>query len=260
MMQHIEKADMIELWQLARSGETATAQKKINDLLETNPEHIPAWLLLAEITETHEEKARCYQRVLAMDPQNRWARSFFKAHPKSRTQTNVSAIPELFEDESAPQNLTCIEIDGSEDENVEEDTTHVDQDADVGLALYVVQESGRHADQDDIIREVSLRRHINWYDAEKLVNSIQQAHALAIAKRRTPLQLLIAIPTMMGGAGWFLWTITTALSTKGDILTMSTLLAQSYGQLISSIAMILGGSLGLYRVLKSLGKVKLRDY
>jgi hypothetical protein len=195
-----------------------------------------------------------------MDPQNRRARSFFKAHSTSHTQTSVSAIPELFEDESDPQNMTCIEIDDSENENVEENTTHVDQDADEGLILYVVQESGRHADQDDIIREVSLRRHINWYDAEKLVNSIQHAHALAIAKRRTPLQLFIAIPTLIAGAGWFLWTITTALSTKGDLLTMSTLLAQSYGQLISSIAMILGGSLGLYRVLKSLGKVKLRDY
>ena len=259
-MQHIEETNLVEIWQLAQSGAKASAQKKVRYVLETHPQHIPAWLLLAEIVVTSEEKSRCYRHILTLDPQNQWATAFFnqQMRPLTRTKSNSPAIPSLFEDESDRTYLSAIEMEDIEDRDMVESTDGA-QDTDEALTQYVIQESGRHADEDDIIREVSLRCQINWYDAEKLVNGIQLAHALTIAKRRSPLQLFIAIPTLIGGVGWFIWTILNVISTKGDLLTVTALLAQSYGQLLSSMAMILGSTLGLYRIMKSLGKIKIHD-
>ena len=258
---------VIEIWHLAQLGERSTAKHRIIHLLREQPELVPAWLLMAELLETNDEKVQCYQRVLQIDANNKVALQFFKFLDTGieNTDDEASNIPDLFEDEYLSANRSRTLIQPTEEEMVSEDAFEddVDQvvaDQDDGgiddtLAVYVIKELGDHVDADYIIREVSLRSQMDWYEAEKYVNEIKERHALAIAKRRSPLLLFIAIPTLTAGIVWFLFTVVFIMTNSDNSINLVATLVQSIRHFIGSLAMMLGGSVGIYRVLKSLGKI-----
>lgn len=255
-----------DIWALAQNGDHAAAKSEVINLLRTQPNLVPAWLLLAELLDTTDEKAQCYQKVLEIDANNDYAIRFLEHINSSPSECDAVDgtlnIPSPFDDddvlytqlnthaqsENSDADLGEEEIE--DDENSDDNLTREDE-----LTHYVIQELGDHVDPDDIIREVCLRSEMDWNQAEEFVNQITSKHALTIAKRRSPLRLIIAIPTLIVGVVWFIYTIITILLNGDSTLSVIFMLLQSYGHFIGSIAMMLGGSLGIYRVLKSLGKI-----
>lgn len=54
----------------AVSGNNAEAVKILDDLLTTNPESVDAWTLRSHLVEGFDEKIRCFESILALDPDN----------------------------------------------------------------------------------------------------------------------------------------------------------------------------------------------
>jgi hypothetical protein len=250
---------IIDIWQLSQQGERNRAKNEVIHLLKTQADCVPAWLLLAELLDLPEGKTKCYRHVLRVDPHNRKAREFF-SNPGSDAaiQRNTpSSMPELFDEIPAAEE----EIELDDDAEVADELLKLNSHNSAGketdaLTAYVIRELGSHMDEDDVIREVSLRGEMDWYEARDFVIRIQSDYAINIAKKRGPLLLIIAIPTVVAGAVWFVITGSAVLASGDSSLGLATTLLQSIQHFTGSIAMILGGSVGIYRVLKSLGKIK----
>lgn len=54
----------------AVAGSNADAVKILDDLLSTNPDSIEAWTLRSHLAEGFDEKIRCFESILAIDPEN----------------------------------------------------------------------------------------------------------------------------------------------------------------------------------------------
>ncbi len=255
-----------DIWTLAQNGGRTAAINEVINLLRGQPDLIPAWLLLAELLNEPQDKAQCYQKVLALDAHNKQALQSLEH--LSNQPADFSAldrnrsIPDLFaDDEQSPltTNVTAesddIEVELDDEEIYEDDTGDDSLTTVDGLTLYVIQELGGHADPDDIILEVCLRGGMDWNQAEAFVREITSKHARTIAKKRSPLLLFIAIPTFLAGIVWFLYILAIIVMSSDTLLDTAFSLLRGYGHLIGSVAMMLGGSLGIYRVLKSLGKI-----
>lgn len=252
---------LTEIRYLAQQGKRAIAKRDVIALIKARPDYAAAWQLLAELLDNEKDKAKCYQKLLEIDPNNEAASLYFERlhNQDGLAHEQAQSIPALFDDES-DVNAGFTHGDTLDDEDPSElyaldttqDATHPIDDA---LALYVIKELGSHVDADDVIREVSLRSQMDWDQAEEYVRSIESTHALAIAKRRSPLHMVIAIPTLIAGAVWFVFTLVYVLSNGNNALSFTAVLLESSRHFIGSIAMMLGGSIGIYRVLKSLGKI-----
>jgi hypothetical protein len=68
--------------------------------------------------------------------------------------------------------------------------------------------------------------------------------------------LIIAIPTLIAGLIWFVITGSAILANSDHSVNLIATLVQSLQSFIGSIAMMMGGSVGIYRVMKSLGKIR----
>ena len=260
-MESIGKQKVIEIWHLAQQGELSTAKRRIIHLLRDQPDCVPAWLILAELLDTAEQKTHCYQRVIQIDAHNEKAVQFFARTSAGKDNgIEKTDIPALFDEEVLAADQSSPFMQPNDDErdlaDAFDDDDVIPDESDDTLAAYVVKELGSHVEEDDIIREVSLRGQMDWYEAEKYVNETKDRYALTIAKRRSPLLLIIAVPTLVAGIVWFVTTGVAVLANGDGAIPLIATLLESIRHFIGSIAMILGGSVGIYRVLKSLGKIK----
>ena len=57
-----------------KNGDSHVARKVLVWILKKDPQNVPAWLLIGDITEDREEKIKCYSQVLEIDPENETAK------------------------------------------------------------------------------------------------------------------------------------------------------------------------------------------
>jgi hypothetical protein len=57
----------------ARRGHRAPAQRLLSEVLQADPNNEEAWLWLASVAGTPEQRTHCLQRVIALNPDNQWA-------------------------------------------------------------------------------------------------------------------------------------------------------------------------------------------
>ena len=67
------------------------------------------------------------------------------------------------------------------------------------LREFVVKELGRHHKENDVIFAVARRADLNWNEAKDLVEDVKLSQGTRIARRQSPLLLLVGIGTMIGG-------------------------------------------------------------
>ena len=80
----------------ARSGRAEPAQHFLTQVVQADPSNEEAWLWLSRVVDNPVQRAECLQRVLQINPDNRWA-----AGQLAELQA-ASAPPSLTETESAP--------------------------------------------------------------------------------------------------------------------------------------------------------------
>ncbi len=127
---------------------------------------------------------------------------------------------------------------------------------------FVVRELGKHHNRNEIIVTLCEQIGINWQDAEKLVREVEIQHERRIAVRQSPIAIILGVGTVLVGIGLFLngfFFFMRLFQELGGEFSFSIVLGLRYvyfeiGQLITGLAMVLGGSIGSARVLSKVLK------
>lgn len=76
----------------AQAGETATARRFLTQVVEADEHNEQAWLWLAEVVSTPEERSICLENVLALNPQNFLARQSLEELDKSAPAAGTEIV------------------------------------------------------------------------------------------------------------------------------------------------------------------------
>jgi len=230
------------IWQQAQTGDRLGARKELARRLQEQPDDVQAWLLMTALLDEPEQQAECCRKVLHLDPQNCHAATMLQritsqeSVPEAPLPSRPSVrIPELFdyttnEGEVDDERLSAL---------IRED-----------LAKYVARELGSSADRNALVRHVCETGEMSWPQAEAFVARVALEHEHEIAKRQSPLMLIISVGTLIGGAFLVLGGgYTLFIFFSGEIRAR---LDFAYYALVTGLAMVAGGLIGLLRTLKSL--------
>jgi len=229
------------IWQQAQTGDRLGARRELARRLREQPDDVQAWLLMAALLDEPEQQAECCRKVLYLDPQNRHAATMLQrtisqenAPETSLPSSSSVQIPELFDYTTG----------GGVDEERLAALTREDQEK------YVARELGSGADRNTLIRYVCETGEMSWPEAEAFVARVALEHEHEIAKRQSPLMLVISIGTIIGGAFLTLAGVYVLITFFSGELRAR--LDFVYYALVTGLAMIGGGLIGLTRTLKSL--------
>lgn len=244
------------VWQQAQTGDRLGAKKELARFLREQPGNVQGWLLMATLLDEPAQQAECYRKVLHLDPQNRRAVTMLQQIASSELPSSKMVSPEaIFQadaSETAPQQRSAPQIpelfDYTSEGDVDEERLAALTRED--LTKYVVRELGSAADRNALIRHVCETGEMSWREAEAFVSRVALEHEREIAKRQSPLMLVISIGTLIGGAILLLasgYVLITFLS--GELLVRLDLAFYGF---VTGLGMLVGGLIGLLRTLKSL--------
>lgn len=126
------------------------------------------------------------------------------------------------------------------------------------LTDLIIKELGRHHSRNEIIVAVCEKGGLDWPQAEKLIEQVEQEHKRDIATRQSPLLILISAATIIAGMGLAAYGILFFVEFfQVDLLERALLLRTGYYKMISlltGLAMFGGGSYGLWKTILPLLK------
>ncbi|MBE9506695.1 MAG: hypothetical protein IMY86_01480 [Chloroflexi bacterium] len=117
------------------------------------------------------------------------------------------------------------------------------------ITEYIVRELGRHRKENNIIFAVAKRANLDWGQAKELVEEVKITQSARIARRQSPLLLVLGIGTMIGGV---VLSVSVAFGTlSGVIIFLPALPIPYLGNAVlflTGLAMIAGAAWGLGRL------------
>ncbi len=106
-----------------------------------------------------------------------------------------------------------------------------------------------YRDRNEIIQMVCEQAGVNWARAEQLVKQVELERAHTIARKQSPLLILLSTVTMLAGIGVVYYSVSTLLQIfHGDLLMIVLGLGIAYTPLtlgVFGLAMFAGGLIGL---------------
>ena len=118
------------------------------------------------------------------------------------------------------------------------------------LEQQIVKDLGKHRSHNEIIRSVCEQGGLNWTQAERLVAQVEQQHGRTIARRQSPLLILLSAGTLIIGVLLLLYSAEFFVAFfQGDTLEKVLSLRSGYYRLagaVTGIGMVIGGLIGLY--------------
>ena len=235
--------DMI--WRQAQTGDRLGAKKELAHFLHEQPDNVQAWLLMATLLDEPGQQAECYRKALNLDPQNHRAKTMLQ-------QITTQEAPQESVSEAAPPSSPPVQIpelfEYTAEGEIDEERLAALMRED--LAKYVARELGSSADRNTLIRHICETGDMSWPEAEAFVARVALENEHEIAKRQSPLMLVLSVGTMIGGAFFVL--------TAGFVLIeflsgeLRARLDFAFYGIVTGLAMLAGGLIGLVRTLKSL--------
>ncbi len=116
-----------------------------------------------------------------------------------------------------------------------------------------MDELGQHKPEDDVIFAVAQRGNMNWDEASRFVQQVQTERRTEIARRQSPLILIVALVTAIGGAGLAGYVASATLN--GVIIFFLDLPIPYLGNLVYFVigmAMVIGAAVGLGEMVSDL--------
>jgi hypothetical protein len=124
------------------------------------------------------------------------------------------------------------------------------------LAQRVVNDLAKHRSRNEIIRSVCEEGGLNWTEAEKLVQQVEQEHGRTIARRQGPLMSFLSIGTLLIGIALLIYGLEFFMAFfQGDTLEQALSLRSAYLRLIgglTGLGMTAGGLIGLWKTVMPL--------
>jgi hypothetical protein len=124
------------------------------------------------------------------------------------------------------------------------------------ITTLIIDELGKHHSRNELIRVVCERAGINWADAAKLIEQVEEQHRGTIAKRQSPILLAISIFTMIGGLALLFVNFQFFIDFfQSDPLERLLVLRTGYYKivgLVTGLGMLSGGIYGFWKTLMPL--------
>lgn len=120
---------------------------------------------------------------------------------------------------------------------------------DAVLTEYIIQQLGKHVSRDNLIYDICQRTGRDWNNVNNLVAAVEQTHSTKIARKQSPILLIIALGILIAGiwsaGGALLYYV--GLMQTGNFSIDPLSLRRDYVMLIrlgTGIAMIFGALIG----------------
>jgi len=121
---------------------------------------------------------------------------------------------------------------------------------------FIIDELAKHSHRDDIILDLCRAMNIDWKQAERMVEDVESYHGRTIARRQSPLLMVLGLSVILGGlalttyGAMYFWDLT-------QLQPLEQFLYSQYiqipaGSMITGTAMIVGGIIGFRRILASI--------
>ena len=229
---------------LIKSGDKQGGGQLLTELVKEEPENENGWLWLASIVGQADKRAYCLKQVLRLNPNHETAQRILAELQQKQQAQSISAPQQRPKQKSHPnepakQPTPAPESDAEEKELIE----------------YVVKQLGQHMTDNDIITEICYRRGIDWKQAEQFVQQVKAEHKRRIARRQSPLIIIIAIGTILAGIFLILNTGSYLLEfiqdPAGYLLDAEDVYTQ-FAAFGTGLAMVCGGLVGLWWMAKAL--------
>lgn len=119
------------------------------------------------------------------------------------------------------------------------------------LVQRIVSDLGKHRSRNELIRWVCEQTGMNWPDAEKLIQQVEQERRRTIARRQSPLLIFLSIGTLLIGIALLIYGMEFFLAfLQGSTLDQVLSLRSAYLRLIGGVtglAMLAGGLIGFWK-------------
>ncbi len=124
------------------------------------------------------------------------------------------------------------------------------------LVKRIVKDLGKQRSRNEIIREVCEQSGLNWPEAEQLVQQVAQEHGRTIARRQSPLMILLSVGTLLIGVFLLLQSLEFFMAFfQGETVQQILSLRGAYLRIIgglTGIGMLVGGILGVWNTVTPL--------
>jgi hypothetical protein len=286
--------ELLEIWQQAQTGDQTGARRQLVEVLREEPRNVRAWALMATLLSDPAQQADCYRRILRFDPGNRRAAAMLaslEADPGAMQTCphcgapmalrfgaacpycgsaigHEVALPDPFAEDFDGDGVIDVPMEQPDQEAVEEIAAIVEAEAEKQtrppkysvLTQYVIKELGGHQARHLIVREICLRTHMPWEEAETFVAEVERLHRREIAKRRRPITVLISGSVLIIGIILLTYSLHNIIASAKLLLEATELqemepliwAVSELGNLLPGLTMVLGGLFGLARMFTEL--------
>lgn len=166
-------------------GDRLTAQTKIRQAIQLDPDNEQAWLWAAAVSDTPAERIYCYERVLELDPYNAMAyesltilqgSGITKAQPPAQNQVGQT-IPL---NNNYQAQATASPLANPQPSNQTPIYLAPSQRAPDLLDDIILEKMKNHYRAPDIVRYLSEVQGVDWYEAERRVKILWDQHIATI--------------------------------------------------------------------------------
>jgi hypothetical protein len=202
-------------------------------VLQEDPDNERAWLWLSGVVDPLDERCYCLEQVLRINPANATARRGLAALP-------LSQPGEPFGEQVEPEVAPFAKPNAAEAVSQQE------------LTDFVIRELGQHASRNEILYALCQMGGMSWPQAEAFVRDVEISHRRAIARRQGPIVVIIGIVTAVAGAALFFYNfpfLRAMLRDPAGLALMAPYVLRDIVVQVISMGMVLGGLLGVWRVL-----------
>lgn len=121
---------------------------------------------------------------------------------------------------------------------------------------FIIEELGKNQNRNDILLILCRELNIEWKQAEQLVHEVEAFDGQQIARRQSPLLIILGLGVIIGGLAltsygiWYFWTFTQLDATQQLIETQYMYITA--GSMVTGLAMIAGGIIGFRKILSGI--------
>jgi hypothetical protein len=122
---------------------------------------------------------------------------------------------------------------------------------DTELTQQIVNDLAKHRSRNEIIRSICEQEGLNWTEAEKLIQQVEQEHSRTIARRQGPLLIFFSVATLIIGVMMLLYSVEFFVAFfQGDTLEKILSVRSGYYRIVGAVTglgMTVGGLLGFWK-------------
>ena len=121
---------------------------------------------------------------------------------------------------------------------------------------FIVEQLGKNQNRNDILLILCRELNIDWKQAEELVREVEAFDGQQIARRQSPVLIILGLAVIIGGLAlttygiWYFWTFT-QLDPSQQLMATQYMYITA-GSMVTGLAMIVGGIIGFRKVFSAL--------